>query len=115
MGPVRWLGVLPALVFFFWYNLDRFGDPLQSGYALATLPTWLQAQRELGLFSTAHIAMNLDYLFWKTPALTAQFPYFRPDGLGMSVLSRARRCCSRSAPRGATAGRGSCCSPRCSS
>ena len=34
----------------------------------------------------AHIPMNLDYLFWKTPALTAEFPYFRPDGLGMSVL-----------------------------
>ena len=80
------VGVLPALVFFFWYNLDRFGDPLQSGYALASLPDWLQNLRNQGLFSTSHIEMNLDYLFWKTPALTAQFPYFRPDGLGMSVL-----------------------------
>ena len=80
------LGLLPALAFFFWYNVARFGDPLESGYALATLPAWLQAQRDLGLFSTAHIPMNLDYLFWKSPALTAEFPYFRPDGLGMSVL-----------------------------
>ena len=80
------VGVLPALVFFFWYNLDRFGDPLQSGYALASLPDWLQNLRNQGLFSTSHIEMNLDYLFWKTPALTAQFPYFRPDGLGMSVF-----------------------------
>ena len=39
-----------------------------------------------GLFSTAHIPMNLEYLFWKVPALTAEFPYYRPDGLGMSVL-----------------------------
>ena len=80
------LGLLPALAFFFWYNLDRFGDPLESGYSMASLPEWLQNQRNLGLFSLAHVPMNLDYLFWKTPALTAQFPYFRPDGLGMSVL-----------------------------
>jgi hypothetical protein len=80
------IGVLPALVFFFWYNLARFNDPLQSGYALATLPDWLQTLRSQGLFSTSHIGMNLDYLFWKTPALTATFPYFRPDGLGMSVF-----------------------------
>ena len=30
--------------------------------------------------------MNVDYLFLKLPAFTAEFPYFRPDGLGMSVL-----------------------------
>jgi hypothetical protein len=80
------LGLLPAVAFFLWYNLDRFGDPLESGYAMASLPEWLQNQRNLGLFSLAHVPMNLDYLFWKTPAFTAQFPYYRPDGLGMSVL-----------------------------
>ena len=80
------LGLVPSLAFFLWYNLDRFGDPLQSGYALATLPEWLEAIRQQGLFSTSHVAMNLEYLFWKTPALTAAFPYFRPDGLGMSVF-----------------------------
>jgi hypothetical protein len=80
------LGLLPALAFFFWYNLDRFGDPLESGYAMATLPAWLQAQRDQGLFSLSHVGMNLEYLFWKVPALTAEFPYFRPDGLGMSVF-----------------------------
>ena len=30
--------------------------------------------------------MNLDFLLWHTPALTATFPYYRPDGLGMSAL-----------------------------
>ena len=30
--------------------------------------------------------MNFDYLFLKMPDFTADFPYFRPDGLGMSVL-----------------------------
>jgi hypothetical protein len=80
------LGLVPSLLFFFWYNLARFGSPLESGYALATLPEWLENQRKLGLFALAHVRMNLDYLFLKLPAFTAEFPYFRPDGLGMSVL-----------------------------
>lgn len=79
-------GMLPPLALFFWYNLARFGSPFESGYALATLPEWLEDQRRLGLFSLAHLRMNVDYLFLKLPALTAEFPYFRPDGLGMSVL-----------------------------
>jgi hypothetical protein len=80
------LGFLPALAFFFWYNDARFGSPLESGYALATLPPWLQELRDQGLFSTSHIGMNIDYLFFKLPRLTAAFPYFKPDGLGMSVF-----------------------------
>jgi hypothetical protein len=80
------LGIVPALLLFFWYNLDRFGSPLESGYALATLPEWLENQRRLGLFAVAHVGMNLNYLFLKTPAFTSYFPYFKPDGLGMSVL-----------------------------
>ncbi len=79
-------GLLPALAFFFWYNLDRFNNPLESGYAMASLPEWLQNLRNQGLFSTSHLAMNLEFLFWKLPAFTNEFPYFRPDGLGMSVL-----------------------------
>ena len=42
------LGLLPALAFFFWYNLDRFGDPLESGYAMATLPEWLAGAARAG-------------------------------------------------------------------
>src|SRR5262249_42721752 len=58
------IGMLPALAFFFWYNLDRFGTPFESGYALATLPPFLQQLRDQGLFSVAHVPMNLEYLFW---------------------------------------------------
>ena len=43
------LGVLPSIVFFFGYNQIRFGTPLESGYALATLPQFLQQQRDQGL------------------------------------------------------------------
>jgi hypothetical protein len=83
-----WLfvGFAPALVFFFWYNLARFGSATESGYALATLPEWLELQRLQGLFALVHVSMNLDYLFLKLPAFTNTFPYLRPDGLGMSVL-----------------------------
>jgi len=86
----RWielaLGVLPAILFFFWYNAVRFGSPLESGYALAVLPDWLEQQRALGLFSTAHIGMNVNYLFTKLPVFSTTFPFFQPDGLGMSIF-----------------------------
>ena len=93
--PRRWpwrawveltLGVLPALAFFFWYNLARFGSPLESGYGLALLPDWLEAVRRHGLFSTYHIRMNVDYLFLHLPKFSLSFPFLTPDGLGMSIL-----------------------------
>lgn len=80
------LGFLPSLVFFLWYNVDRFGSPMESGYALATLPAWLEALRQQGLFSLRHVGMNLNYLFVKLPAFSTEFPFYRPDGLGMSVF-----------------------------
>jgi hypothetical protein len=84
-------GVFPSVAFFFWYNAARFGSPFESGYALATVPPFLEAQRALGLFSIAHVPMNLDYLFIHVPQFyksleDLQFPFFRPDGLGMSIL-----------------------------
>ncbi len=86
----RWVvltaAFLPAIVFFFAYNAIRFGSPLESGYALATLPDWLEALRAQGLFSIAHIPMNLDLLFVHLPTPIARPPYFKPDGLGMSVF-----------------------------
>jgi hypothetical protein len=93
--PRRWplrawellaIGVVPSIAFFFWYNAARFGSPLESGYGLALLPAWLEVQRQHGLFSTYHIPMNLYYLFGKVPALTGTFPFFQPDGLGMSIF-----------------------------
>jgi len=92
-GAVPWrrwialaLGVLPAIIFFFAYNVIRFGTPLESGYALATLPDFLQRQRDLGLFAIAHISMNLDLFLVHLPTVIDTFPFFKPDGLGMSVL-----------------------------
>jgi hypothetical protein len=79
-------GVLPSIVFFFWYNDARFGSPFESGYGLATLPEWLALRREIGLFSVEHIPMNLDYLFVHVPTPIPTPPFFKPDGLGMSIL-----------------------------
>jgi hypothetical protein len=80
------LGVLPSIVFFFLYNQLRFGSPFESGYGLATLPAFLEYQRDQGLFALAHLPMNLDYLFFHLPALIPEPPFFRPDGLGLSIF-----------------------------
>ena len=86
----RWiglgLGVLPAVVGFFLYNQVRFGSPWESGYGLALVPGFLEAQRQLGLFSLAHVPMNLDYFLFHLPTVIPTFPYFKPDGLGLSVF-----------------------------
>ena len=80
------IGVMPSLLAFFAYNQVRFGTPLESGYALATLPDWLEAQRAKGLFSIVHVPMNIEYLFLHLPTVVSTPPFFRPDGLGMSVF-----------------------------
>lgn len=86
----RWVwlavGVAPSLVFFLAYNQVRFGSPFESGYALATLPDWLERQRQLGLFALTHLPMNLDYFLFHLTTVVPEFPFFRPDGLGLSVL-----------------------------
>jgi hypothetical protein len=80
------LAAAPAFVFFAWYNAVRFGSPLESGYALAVVPAFLEVQRQAGLFSLAHLPMNLDYLLIHLPRRVDAFPFFQPDGLGMSFL-----------------------------
>ena len=94
-GPRTWpwidlaiyaLGVLPAVLFALWYNAVRFGSPLESGYALASLPAFLEEQRQVGLFSVAHLGMNLDLLFTHLPLFSTTPPFFKPDGLGLSIL-----------------------------
>ncbi len=81
------VGVLPTIAFFFWFNWVRFGSPLDSGYLEATLPPWLEAIRQQGLFSISHLPQNWDYFMLHTPKIIfPEFPYIKPDGLGMSIL-----------------------------
>jgi hypothetical protein len=89
--PVRdWaylvIGAMPALAFYLWYNATRFGSPLESGYEMASLPAFLEAQRRQGLFSVVHLGRNLDYLLWHLPQLIDGPPFIRPDGLGLSIF-----------------------------
>jgi hypothetical protein len=80
------LGFAPAVAFYLWYNAVRFGSPFESGYELALLPAFLEAERQKGLFSIVHLGRNLDYLLWHLPRLIPDPPFFRPDGLGLSIL-----------------------------
>jgi hypothetical protein len=80
------VGLLPAVLFFLGYNLVRFGSMTESGYALALLPDWLAARRDQGLFALTHLGMNLDLLFLHVPGPRDRFPWFQPDGNGMSVF-----------------------------
>ena len=80
------LGFLPSLLAFFFYNQVRFDDPFESGYALATLPEWLEAQRQKGLFGLVHVPMNIDYFLLHLAIPISEPPFFKPDGFGMSVL-----------------------------
>ena len=94
----RWaryaFGLAPAVLFALWYNEARFGSPLESGYGLASLPPFLELEREQGLFSLSHLGMNLDYLLVHLPAFFVTQPDGsihllippRPDGLGLSIF-----------------------------
>jgi hypothetical protein len=89
--PVReWLSLglatVPAIAFFFWYNDLRFGHPLESGYALADVPDFLAARRDLGLISLAHLGANFELMFLRLPTPIPEYPFIKPDGFGMSVL-----------------------------
>ena len=75
----------PAVVLALWYNAARFGSPFESGYGLAAVPDFLAAQRAQGLFSLAHVPMNLDYLLWHLPRFRFAPAFIVPDGFGMSI------------------------------
>jgi len=79
------VAVAPALAIALWYNAARFGSPFESGYGLAAIPDFLAAQRARGVFSLAHVPMNLDYLLWHLPRFRLATAFIVPDGLGMSI------------------------------
>jgi hypothetical protein len=68
------------------YNAVRFGSPLESGYALAELPSALAGTRDQGLFSLAYLPRNLDLLLWHLPVTAAPPLFLLPDGYGLSIF-----------------------------
>ncbi len=98
---------LPAIVFFFAYNAIRFGSPLESGYALATLPDWLEALRAQGLFSIAHIPMNLDLSVRPSAQHRRRSAVLQAGRSGnVRVHHEPGAACSRCGPTGAIGGPG---------
>jgi hypothetical protein len=67
------------------YNALRFGSPLESGYALASLPPFLNGLRSQGLFSLSHVPYNLELMFLHLPVPAAAPFFLRPDGFGLTV------------------------------
>ena len=80
------LGLAPAFAFALCYNAVRFDNPFESGYGIAALPDFLEARRQVGVFSLAHLSLNLEYFLVHLGQSISTFPWFKPDGLGMSVL-----------------------------
>ena len=77
------------------YNFARFGSIFDTGYAYnSPLSTELQATREYGLFSLAHIPGNLFLLLFKSPDpvrisnlhYVLKFPFLKADYWGMGIF-----------------------------
>ena len=84
-GSLAIAGFVPAGLFTGWYNLVRFGSPLETGYRLVTACCpFFERELAKGFFSLRHLGKNLDYLLWHIPKM-GDGP-LRPDGLGLSVF-----------------------------
>lgn len=76
------------------YNYARFGDALETGYAIDVLGSAALAEaRSHGLFSLAHVPRNLFLLLFQGPlpypsldSPVFTFPYLQPSPLGMGIL-----------------------------
>lgn len=75
-----------ALVTGFW-NLVRFGSPLETGYAIAVLTSpALIAAREQGVFSWRHVGPNLAILLGGGFEIRPSAPWLVPSLWGHSIL-----------------------------
>jgi hypothetical protein len=80
---------LPVLVTMA-YNVARFGDPAEFGYNLVLNSKGESVLTESwyteGINSLAYIPRNLNVMFLKTFDFVEQFPWFRPNWIGMSLI-----------------------------
>lgn len=78
-------GILPFILFDFWYNFVRFGTILDKGYSLipgVLTEPWFNK----GLFNTSYIPRNLEVMFLSLPRFIKEFPYITPSWGGLSIL-----------------------------
>ena len=93
LGPVKknikdiskfLLGVLIFVFLSFFYNLIRFGHPLEFGYRL--IPGVLnEPWFPRGIFHLSYIGQNLKVLFLKLPVFEKKWPFVKPSWGGMAI------------------------------
>jgi hypothetical protein len=90
------LPMLAAALLLGLYNAARFGDPLETGYALqAVLDPEQQRARAFGLAHWRHVPGNLYYMLLALPAplfvegtrSVMRFPFFTPGYWGLSLFA----------------------------
>jgi Integrase core domain len=92
------VGLLPFVIFWFWYNFARFGGPLDTGYDTVHnaytnggIPYAFYLQRfpnapRFNLFDVRSIPLHLYTIFLMPPDFHPDWSVFQPSPYGMSVL-----------------------------
>lgn len=95
MGSVRPLIPLAAgfaipVAFTMAYNVARFGNPTEFGYNLVLnsqgVSVMTEAWYQQGINSISYIPRNLNVMLFRTFDFVEQFPWFRPNWIGMSLI-----------------------------
>jgi hypothetical protein len=104
--PVRWppkfsrtsfqpliplaLGMAIPIAITMAYNVARFGNPTEFGYNLVLnaegQSVLTEAWYQQGINSLAYIPRNLNVMFLKTFDFVEEFPWFRPNWIGTSLI-----------------------------
>lgn len=78
------LGILPMGIIYLLYNYLRFGNFLESGYAL--IPGVLKEPwYSLGIINPAYIPRNLKVMFGSLPVFSGTFPFVFPSWGGLAI------------------------------
>jgi hypothetical protein len=72
-------GIVPCLLVNLWYNMARFGDPMDTGYAKVGI-------HPHGMFSLSYLVHNVKQYFLALPVSLGHFPWIKPDPTGISLL-----------------------------
>ncbi len=92
-------GMLPFVLFWFWYNTTRFGSPLDTGYDILYENLYKPQNlysfyrrlvppetKHFGQFDPRNIPLHLYTLFLFPPDYRPDWSVFRPNAYGLSVL-----------------------------
>ncbi|MEK7526062.1 MAG: hypothetical protein AAB546_01125 [Patescibacteria group bacterium] len=81
------LGVLPFILFNFYYNFIRFGTILDQAYFI--LPKLLGEENRPwfihGVANPIYIPNNIKAMFWTFPKILDKFPFIQPSWAGLAI------------------------------